>query len=264
MPSPSQQSTGTKIQPTTSSNRLVVAPSHRKAHAVHVANWQACKLCNLCKTRTQTVLFRGHIPCDVLFIGEAPGTAEDATGWPFIGPAGQLFDSLVDDALLSLGYGPPGNIGSFHPRGLSGFGELPYKPDRKTYAPRMGVTNIVACLSRLPPPTETLDGKTYELGTGMIRPPTRQEAETCAPRVTEIMAICTPKLIVTLGKEATKYVPQVTALGSGCDRVIPTYLSLLHPSHILRLDNDPNQRSNARILAEKRFILTLSEALEKL
>lgn len=128
----------------------------------------------------------------------------------------------------------------------------------------MGITNIVACIPRLPPPTETLDGKTYELGTGQIRPPTRQEAEVCAPRVTEIMAICTPKLIVTLGKEAAKYAPRVNALGSGCNRVIPQYLSLLHPSHILRMDNDPNQRSNARILAERRFVLTLAEALEKL
>lgn len=42
------------------------------------------------------VLFRGrNIPCDVLYIGEAPGTSEDIIGRPFVGPAGKLLDSMI-------------------------------------------------------------------------------------------------------------------------------------------------------------------------
>jgi DNA polymerase len=39
------------------------------------------------------------VPCDVLFIGEAPGESEDAIGIPFIGPAGHLLGRIIDEAL---------------------------------------------------------------------------------------------------------------------------------------------------------------------
>ena len=38
----------------------------------------------------QTVFGVGRIDPDVCFVGEAPGREEDATGEPFVGPAGQL------------------------------------------------------------------------------------------------------------------------------------------------------------------------------
>jgi DNA polymerase len=37
---------------------------------------------------------------DVLFVGEAPGVQEDATGTPFVGRAGKLLDSLLTEAGL--------------------------------------------------------------------------------------------------------------------------------------------------------------------
>ncbi len=42
---------------------------------------------------------RGCIPCDVLFIGEAPGESENVLGSPFVGPAGHLLDSIVRRSL---------------------------------------------------------------------------------------------------------------------------------------------------------------------
>ena len=33
--------------------------------------------------------------CHVAFVGEAPGTEEEALGKPFVGPAGRLFNSLL-------------------------------------------------------------------------------------------------------------------------------------------------------------------------
>jgi DNA polymerase len=48
-----------------------------------------------CDKATHVVLARGKVPCDVLFVGEAPGASEDVRGVPFDGPAGQLLDRIV-------------------------------------------------------------------------------------------------------------------------------------------------------------------------
>jgi len=68
------------------------------AYAWHVSRWKNCKGCVLCKTRNKIVLAKGSIPCDVLFVGEAPGTSEDIIGKPFVGPAGRLLDRIISDA----------------------------------------------------------------------------------------------------------------------------------------------------------------------
>jgi DNA polymerase len=58
----------------------------------HVERWKDCMACGLCRQRYRICLGRGTVPCDVLFIGEAPGAVENAQGLPFVGPAGQLLD----------------------------------------------------------------------------------------------------------------------------------------------------------------------------
>jgi len=42
-----------------------------------------------------TVLGDGPMPCDWMFIGEAPGAVEDQAGRPFSGPSGKLFNTLL-------------------------------------------------------------------------------------------------------------------------------------------------------------------------
>lgn len=66
----------------------------------HYNKWRKCKLCGLCNNRTLIVLGKGKIPCDVLFIGEAPGDSEDVLGMPFVGPAGFLLDRTIRAAEL--------------------------------------------------------------------------------------------------------------------------------------------------------------------
>lgn len=65
----------------------------------HKYKWKNCKECNLCESRSRVVMARGRVPCDVLFIGEAPGVSEDVLGRPFVGPAGKLLDKIVGKAL---------------------------------------------------------------------------------------------------------------------------------------------------------------------
>lgn len=62
----------------------------------HFKRWENCIACPLCETRKHVVLLRGVAPCDVLFIGEAPGKSEDNLGSPFVGPAGQLLDRIIE------------------------------------------------------------------------------------------------------------------------------------------------------------------------
>lgn len=62
----------------------------------HVSDWIACTRCPLHACRKQVVLARGDLPCDVFFIGEAPGVSEDVIGQPFVGPAGQLLDKIIE------------------------------------------------------------------------------------------------------------------------------------------------------------------------
>lgn len=50
-----------------------------------------CTLCEeLAANRTNVVLGEGPVPCNIVFLGEAPGAAEDKKGLPFVGPSGQL------------------------------------------------------------------------------------------------------------------------------------------------------------------------------
>lgn len=62
---------------------------------LHVEEWKDCVCCEYSKHRKQVVFARGKIPCDVLFVGEAPGESENVIGQPFVGPAGKVLDHIV-------------------------------------------------------------------------------------------------------------------------------------------------------------------------
>lgn len=93
----------------------------------HVERWSGCQRCALGQQRDLICLARSefvpgqvapnlHLPCDVLFVGEAPGMNEDAGGLPFVGPAGNLLDQIIERSI----------------------------PQGATYA----MTNLVACFPR--------------------------------------------------------------------------------------------------------------------
>ena len=54
-----------------------------------------CRLCGLCEKRSQTVFASANPGPRIMLIGEAPGEQEDATGQPFVGPAGQLLTHML-------------------------------------------------------------------------------------------------------------------------------------------------------------------------
>lgn len=54
-----------------------------------------CEKCSLHKTRTNTVPGSGDAGAEILFVGEAPGAKEDASGIPFCGAAGKFLDEML-------------------------------------------------------------------------------------------------------------------------------------------------------------------------
>ncbi|VAX11302.1 Uracil-DNA glycosylase, family 4 [hydrothermal vent metagenome] len=54
-----------------------------------------CDLCELHKTRTQTVFGTGSHHADWLIIGEAPDVPEDSQGEAFVGAGGQLLNAML-------------------------------------------------------------------------------------------------------------------------------------------------------------------------
>lgn len=131
---------------------------------LHEAIWQDCVACPLAGCRKRPVLWRGHLPADVVFIGEAPGEAEDVLGIPFAGST--ILDEIIDEA----------------------WQELP--PRLKTL--RFAMTNSVACK-----PTEQLVNSA-----GQIRKPKAAEVKACLPRLNALLKIANPGLVILVGKVA--------------------------------------------------------------
>lgn len=45
------------------------------------------------------MLAKGDMPCDILYVAEAPGVSENARGLPLVGPAGKVQDAIIADAM---------------------------------------------------------------------------------------------------------------------------------------------------------------------
>ena len=79
----------------------------------------ACTRCRLAEGRRNVVFCDGNPNARLMVVGEAPGEREDASGLPFVGPAGKLLDLMLASVTLSradsvyicnvLKCRPPGN-----------------------------------------------------------------------------------------------------------------------------------------------------------
>ena len=167
----------------------------------HVEKWKDCTRCDLSANRQKVVIGRGSLPCDLLFIGEAPGDSENIVGKPFVGPAGRLLDYMIEKVLKRF-------------------------PEEKM---RVAITNLVGCI----PKTE--EGEKF---TGLL---IEEECiKACGVRVAEFVEMAQPKLMIFVGKLATDwltpgYKHSIKLPTKEDGKVIP-YESITHPSALLRLD----------------------------
>ena len=81
----------------------MAAIKDRRVHSVQRLEWTMlknnlieCKRCKLCTTRHLVALLRGSIPCNILFIGEAPGETENVLGSTMCGPTRRVMDTLME------------------------------------------------------------------------------------------------------------------------------------------------------------------------
>lgn len=85
----------------------------------HYDKWKGCELCEIGKQASTHVLrVRGYIPCEIFFVGMAPGFSEDGSrgGFPMVGPTRNIIDEwIVESGVIGL---------------------------------RWAIQNIVACMSR--------------------------------------------------------------------------------------------------------------------
>jgi probable DNA metabolism protein len=59
---------------------------------------QGCRRCPLWRDATQVVFGEGPEGARIVFVGEQPGDQEDIAGKPFVGPAGRVFDAVLEEA----------------------------------------------------------------------------------------------------------------------------------------------------------------------
>ena len=76
-----------------------------------------CVRCPLHQGRTKIVNTEGHRQARLMFVGEAPGADEDATGRPFVGRAGQLFNKIIEAIGLKREDVLIGNVNRCRPPG---------------------------------------------------------------------------------------------------------------------------------------------------
>ena len=112
---------------------------------------ESCQRCALGATRTNLVFGTGSPDASLMFVGEAPGEREDATGIPFVGAAGQLLDRYLfavgiprEDVYIAniLKCRPPNNRDPLPEEGDACIGYL--REQVKLIRPK-----IIVCLGRI-------------------------------------------------------------------------------------------------------------------
>ena len=71
--------------------------SIKSLRALAVAEGE-CRRCPLYRDATQAVPGEGPKQANLLLVGEQPGDKEDLAGKPFVGPAGRILDSALNEA----------------------------------------------------------------------------------------------------------------------------------------------------------------------
>lgn len=174
-----------------------------------------CRACRLCESRRHTVFGVGQPqpPVDWMIIGEAPGEREDNSGEPFVGPAGQLLDAMLQAIGLSRANDANDTA-----------------PDRqRTKQQTVFISNVLKCR----PPGN--------------RNPQADEIAQCMPYLERQIELLQPRLILALGRFAAQAllgstVPEAMTLPLGKLRGrpyvygatgIPVVVSY-HPAYLLR------------------------------
>lgn len=165
---------------------------------------------------------RGDVPCDVCFVGEAPGESEDTIGYPFVGPAGQLLDQIIERALLP--WQVPGTVG----------------PDYNSI--QYALMNLTGCIPR------TDDGDKSGA-------PDADDIIKCAPRLEELLRVCNPRVVVCVGSLSQKWIEPGFRHSIKLPPSVEKVIGIRHPAFMLRAN------VNSRGLLVQQSVVVISSAL---
>jgi uracil-DNA glycosylase len=175
-----------------------------------------CRPCHLWAHATQTVFGDGSPRARLLIVGEQPGNSEDLEGAPFVGPAGRLLDRALADAGIDRG--------------------------------DVYVTNVVKHFKwrRAPSGKRRIHDK-----------PNAAEVDACYPWLEAEVRRIGPGLIVCLGATAAQAVIgkgfRVTREhGQVVESPLGPALGTIHPSAVLRADNEARDEMLAQLVADLR------------
>jgi uracil-DNA glycosylase family protein len=176
-----------------------------------------CRACPLWETGTQTVFGEGAQRSAVMLVGEQPGDREDREGRPFVGPAGRLLDEALEAAGIDR---------------------------RLAY-----VTNVV---------------KHFKwVGRGKRRihqKPSWSEIAACRPWLDAELAVVKPQVLVCLGATAAQALlgrdfRVSRQRGELVDTLLaPRVLATVHPSSILRAQDDAREAEYAAFVDDLRVV----------
>ncbi len=182
-----------------------------------------CRACPLWRTGTQTVFGEGLKRADVMLVGEQPGDREDREGRPFVGPAGRLLDEALEEAGI----------------------------DRT----RAYVTNVVKHFKWQARGKRRIHAK-----------PSWSEVAACKPWLEAELSVVRPDVLVCLGATAAQALLgrsfRVTRQrGEEVESDLASHvLATIHPSAILRAEDEDRVRERALFVEDLRVVASLLPA----
>jgi len=168
-----------------------------------------CKGCDLWKKGTQTVFGEGKRRATALFVGEQPGNEEDLTGKPFVGPAGRMFDSALEEAGINR---------------------------QQTY-----VTNVVKHFKWEPRGKRRIHKKPNVQEINACRPWLEAEIAVVKPQVIVALGATAAQALLGAQFRVTKHRGEFLE-----STLAPYIMATVHPSSILRAPDDETRRLEYR------------------
>ena len=174
---------------------------------------QGCRGCPLYRNATQAVFGEGPAKAEIVMVGEQPGDQEDRQGKPFVGPAGRILSQGLEEAGI----------------------------DRTN----VFITNVVKHFKFQPRGKRRIHKR-----------PAADEVRACRPWLDAELAAVKPTALVALGATAAQDLFgrsfRVTKQrGEPLDfDFAPLVMATIHPSAILRADDDDREEEYRRFVAD--------------
>jgi len=175
----------------------------------------SCKGCPLWEPATQTVFGEGPQQARMILVGEQPGDQEDTAGHPFVGPAGRLLDTALEEAGIDRSLAYITNAVKHFKFEMRGKRRIHKKPSR---------TEVNAC-----------------------RPWLQAEIDALAPDVLVPLGATAGQAILGPSFRVTKQRGEVLDTDLG-----PLAVATIHPSAVLRADDDDRQPMMEGLIADLR------------